>query len=103
MADRIARVPRCAPRPKRMALDQRLAASCSHNDRKEVLGYVETLPRPGPQPERDCDDRQPSGQKVAGVREAIKARGATLRYLPKYSPDLKPIEMSLSLDLPARC
>ena len=31
--------------------------------------------------------------KAAGVREAIEARGATLRYLPKYSPDLNPIEM----------
>jgi transposase len=34
--------------------------------------------------------------KVAGVREAIEAVGATLRYLPKYSPDLNPIEMSFS-------
>jgi transposase len=34
--------------------------------------------------------------KVVGVREAIEARGATLRYLPKYSPDLNPIEMSFS-------
>jgi transposase len=34
--------------------------------------------------------------KVPGVREAIEARGATLRYLPKYSPDLNPIEMSFS-------
>ena len=24
--------------------------------------------------------------KTAGVREAIEARGATLRFLPKYSP-----------------
>jgi transposase len=31
--------------------------------------------------------------KADGVREAIEARGATLRYLPKYSPDLNPIEM----------
>ena len=31
--------------------------------------------------------------KVAGVREAIEAAGATLRYLPPYSPDLNPIEM----------
>ncbi len=29
---------------------------------------------------------------VAGVREAIEAAGATLRYLPRYSPDLDPIE-----------
>src|SRR6266852_5208188 len=34
--------------------------------------------------------------KVAGVREAIEARGATLRYLPQYSPDLNPIEMPFS-------
>lgn len=34
--------------------------------------------------------------KAAGVREAIEARGATLRYLPKYSPDLNPIELSFS-------
>jgi transposase len=34
--------------------------------------------------------------KVAGVRALIEARGATLRYLPKYSPDLNPIEMSFS-------
>jgi transposase len=30
--------------------------------------------------------------KVAGVRAAIEARGAELRYLPPYSPDLNPIE-----------
>ena len=34
--------------------------------------------------------------KVAGVREAIEAAGATLLYLPKYSPDLNPIEMAFS-------
>ena len=30
--------------------------------------------------------------KVKGVAEAITARGAELRYLPPYSPDLNPIE-----------
>ena len=30
--------------------------------------------------------------KVTGVRQAIEAAGATLRYLPPYSPDLNPIE-----------
>ena len=34
--------------------------------------------------------------KVAGVEAAIEAVGAELRYLPKYSPDLNPIEMSFS-------
>jgi transposase len=31
--------------------------------------------------------------KVVGVDEVIEAVGATLRYLPQYSPDLNPIEM----------
>jgi transposase len=30
--------------------------------------------------------------KVKGIREAIEAAGAELRYLPPYSPDLNPIE-----------
>jgi len=34
--------------------------------------------------------------KVAGVREVIEAAGARLRYLPKYSPDLNPIEMAFA-------
>lgn len=36
-------------------------------------------------------DNLPS-HKVKGVREAIKATGAALLYLPPYSPDLNPIE-----------
>ena len=32
--------------------------------------------------------------KGAGVREAVEARGASLRHLPPYSPDLNPIEMA---------
>jgi len=40
-------------------------------------------------------DNLPS-HKVAGVREAIEATGATLRYLPPYSPDLNPIEKMFS-------
>lgn len=37
-----------------------------------------------------------AAHKVAGVREAIEKAGATLRYLPKYSPDLNPIELPYS-------
>ena len=33
-----------------------------------------------------------SSHKRVGVREAIEAAGATLLYLPPYSPDLNPIE-----------
>ena len=34
--------------------------------------------------------------RVAGVEEAIEAAGATLLYLPPYSPDLNPIELAFS-------
>jgi transposase len=37
-----------------------------------------------------------SSHKVAGVREMIEARGATLLYLPPYSPDLNPIEQAFA-------
>ena len=37
-----------------------------------------------------------SVHRVEGVREAIEAASATLRYLPPYSPDLNPIELSYS-------
>lgn len=37
-----------------------------------------------------------SSHKVSGVCEAIEARGATLLYLPPYSPDLNPIELAFS-------
>jgi len=33
-----------------------------------------------------------SSHKIAGVEQAITARGAQLLYLPPYSPDLNPIE-----------
>ena len=33
-----------------------------------------------------------SSHKGTGVREAIEAAGATLLYLPPYSPDFNPIE-----------
>jgi transposase len=37
-----------------------------------------------------------ASHKVAGVREAIEARGANLVYLPPYSPDLNPIEQAFA-------
>jgi transposase len=37
-----------------------------------------------------CDNLQ--CHKAPGVRAAIEARGAELRFLPPYSPDLNPIE-----------
>jgi transposase len=37
-----------------------------------------------------------SSHKVAGVREAVEARGAQVLYLPPYSPDLNPIEQAFA-------
>ena len=37
-----------------------------------------------------------STHKMARVRELIGQRGATVRYLPPYSPDLNPIEMAFA-------
>ena len=34
-----------------------------------------------------------AAHKVSGVQDAIVKAGATLRYLPKYPPDLNPIEL----------
>ena len=52
-------------------------------------------PRPSSARISSSIDNLPA-HKAAGVREAIEARGAMLRYLPKYSPDLNPIEMPFS-------
>ena len=37
-----------------------------------------------------------ASHKVVGVKEAIERAGATLRYLPAYSPDLNPIEQAFA-------
>lgn len=37
-----------------------------------------------------------ASHKVAGIKEAIEATGAVLRYLPPYSPDLNPIEQAIA-------
>jgi transposase len=38
-----------------------------------------------------------SSHKGPQVRSLIEAAGATLRYLPPYSPDFNPIEMMFSM------
>jgi transposase len=60
------------------------------------LAYVERVLAPDLQTQDlvICDNL--SSHKVAGVAEAITARGARLQYLPAYSPDLNPIEMAFS-------
>lgn len=60
------------------------------------LAYVVTWLCPTLQPGDIVVADNLSCHKVAGVREAIEAVGATLRYLPPYSPDLNPIEKMFS-------
>jgi transposase len=61
-------------------------------DGRSFLAYVEQVLVPTLK-KRDIvfmDNLRP--HKVVGVRQAIEAAGAELRYLPAYSPDLNPIE-----------
>lgn len=37
-----------------------------------------------------------SSHKAVGIRDLIEARGAELRFLPPYSPDLNPIEQAIA-------
>jgi len=63
---------------------------------KKFLAYVEKCLAPTlKRKDIVMIDNLPA-HKAAGIRDAIEARGATLRYLPKYSPDLNPIEMPFS-------
>jgi transposase len=56
------------------------------------LSYVQTFLCPTLRPGDIVIADNLSSHKVAGVREAIEAVGATICYLPPYSPDLNPIE-----------
>jgi transposase len=54
--------------------------------------YVEQMLAPALQPGDVVVMDNLAAHKVAGVREAIRAAGASVLYLPPYSPDLNPIE-----------
>ena len=56
------------------------------------LAYVRTFLCPSLRPGDIVIADNLSSHKVTGVREAIEAVGATICYLPPYSPDLNPIE-----------
>ncbi len=65
-------------------------------DREAFVAYVEQVLVPDLCPgDIVIMDNLPA-HKVVGVRQAIEAAGAELRYLPPYSPDLNPIEMAFS-------
>jgi len=59
---------------------------------QSFLAYVRQFLAPALRPGDVLVMDNLSSHKVAGVREAVEAAGATLRYLPPYSPDLNPIE-----------
>jgi transposase len=60
------------------------------------LAYVEQCLAPTLEPGDIVVMDNVATHKVNGVAEAIGAVGATLRYLPQYSPDLNPIEQAFS-------
>jgi transposase len=60
------------------------------------LAYVEQILAPTLGPGDIVIADNLGAHKVAGVREAIEARQATVRYLPPYSPDLNPIERAFA-------
>ena len=60
------------------------------------LAYVEQMLAPTLDPgDIVVMDNLPA-HKVSGVRAAIEAVGASLLYLPPYSPDFNPIEMAFA-------
>ena len=60
------------------------------------LAYVEQCLAPTLKPHDIVVLDNLKAHKVPGIEEAIKAAGATVCYLPQYSPDLNPIEMPFS-------
>ena len=61
-----------------------------------LLAYVQQMLVPQLRPgDTVVMDNLPA-HKGGGVRKAIKAAGATLLYLPPYSPDFNPIEMAFA-------
>jgi len=60
------------------------------------LAYVEQMLAPTLRPGDIVVLDNLGSHKVAGVRQGIAARGASLLSLPPYSPDLNPIELAFS-------
>jgi transposase len=60
------------------------------------LAYVEQILVPTLKPGDMVIMDNLRSHKVAGVREAIEAAGATLIFIPPYSPDLNPIELAFA-------
>jgi len=68
----------------------------SPTDGDVFLAYLEQVLCPRLVPGQVVIMDNLSAHKVAGVREQIEATGASLVYLPPYSPDFNPIEPAWS-------
>lgn len=62
-------------------------------DGASFLAYIEQILVPTLHPGDIVIADNLGAHKVAGVRGAIERAGATMWYLPPYSPDLNPIEL----------
>lgn len=76
-----------------MSLDGMIATMTveAATDAEIFLAYLDHVLCPALRPDDVVMDNL-SSHKVAGVRERIEAVGASVLYLPPYSPDLNPIE-----------
>ena len=73
-------------------------------DGASFLAYIEQILVPTLTPGDIVIADNLAAHKVAGVRGAIERVGATLWYLPPYSPDLNPIELCFAkLKTPRAC
>ncbi len=68
----------------------------SATDGDVFLAYVEQVLCPALKPGQVVVMDNLSAHKVSGVRDRIEQAGATLLYLPPYSPDFNPIEQAWS-------
>jgi transposase len=65
-------------------------------DGAAFLAYTEQVLCPELRPDDIVIMDNLPAHKVHGVRQAIEAAGASLLYLPPYSPDFNPIEMAFA-------
>jgi hypothetical protein len=79
------------------------AAQAAEQSREQVVPRLRAITnrgaalRTGRAPTyRPTDSTRPSDHVKTSTREAIEARGASLLYLPSYSPDLNPIEIAFN-------
>ena len=81
-----------------MSVDGMVAAMTAEaaTDREVFLAYLDQVLCPKLRAGNVVVMDNLSSHKVAGVRERIEACGASLLYLPPYSPDLNPIEKAWS-------